>query len=89
MMRSLLLPKNAGSSGYSLGEKELEAYDDAFDDGVQILFLELRLPKTGWVIGISSSMWAATVTDHLGVSLPSGVLGGTMQQRARQLSVGL
>ena len=89
MMRVLFRPKNATSSGTSLGEKELDAYDDGVRGRLEDGLGDCWLSKMGWGTGSSSSIRAATIADHFGVSSPSGVLDGMMQQRCWQPSVGL
>ena len=90
MMRSLFFPKNAAAAGSSLGEKEeLDAYDEGVRARLDDEPGDFLVSKSGWPIGSSCCMRAATVADHLGVSTPSGVLGGTMQHRSRQFAKGL
>ena len=67
MMRVLFRPKNASSSGTSLGEMELDAYDDGVRGRLEDGLGDCRLSKIGWGTGSSSSIRAATTADHCGV----------------------
>ena len=67
-------PSRTTSSGRSLGEKELDAYEDGVRGRLKADGGDFWLPKSGCVIAFLSSMRAASEAEYFGVSSPSGVM---------------